>query len=321
MKPLTFIKLRAVPVALLAAASLLGGCNRNHKPTIAFVAGAATDFWTFAEAGCKKADAELKDYDVIFKYTTDGATEEQKRITDDLMVNGVAGVVIAPLDPLNQGPFVDRMASNIPVIITDSDIPKSKRLCYIGTSNIEAGHDAGKLIKEALPEGGKIMLFVGKADAQNAIDRIQGIKEELNGSKIEIAGIKTDNIDRVRAKANVNDVLVSNPDVKCLVGLWSYNGPAILNAVKESGKAGQVKIVCFDEEEQTLQGVKSGEILGTVVQQPFEFGYQSIHMMAKYLSGDKKSVPTNGQVIIPATIIKKDQIDQFIAKTNSLRQK
>ena len=39
-------------------------------------------------------------------------------------------------------------------------------------------------------------------------------------------------------------------------GLWSYNGPAILNAVKDAGKIGQIKIVCFDEEDETLAGVK-----------------------------------------------------------------
>lgn len=316
-----YYKSSAFVLAIIFISCLFNGCKRDQTPTIAFIAGAATDFWTFAEAGCKKADAELPGYNVVFKYTTDGATEEQKRIVDDLLVNGIAGVVIAPLDPINQSPFVDQTAQKIPVMITDSDIPNSKRLCYIGTSNIEAGHEAGKLIKEALPSGGKVLLFVGKADAQNAKERIQGINEELKGSNIEITGIKTDNIDRVRAKANVSDALVSNPEVKCFVGLWSYNGPAILNAVKESGKLKDVKIVCFDEEEETLQGVKNGQIVGTVVQQPYEFGYQSIHLMAKYLSGNKKSLPNNGQIIIPATIIKQDKVGAYIEKMNALRQK
>src|SRR3954464_13312535 len=129
---------------LLMACLLLTACNRSHRPTIAFVAGAATDFWTFAEAGCKKAAGEIKDYDVVFRYTTDGATEEQKRIVDDLLSNGLNGVVIAPLDPVNQGPFIDATSAKIPVMITDSDIPNSKRLCYVGTSNVEAGHYAGK---------------------------------------------------------------------------------------------------------------------------------------------------------------------------------
>ena len=88
------------------------------------------------------------------------------------------------------------------------------------------------------------------------------------------------------------------PDVACLVGLWSYNGPAILNAVRSAGKAGKVKIVCFDEEDETLAGVAAGDIYGTVVQQPYEFGKQAITQMAKYLGGDKDAL-AGGKQIIP----------------------
>ena len=295
---------------------LSSACNRNTKPTIAFVAGAATDFWTIAEAGCKKADQELENFDVVFKYTTDGATQEQKRIVEDLQVNDVKGLIISPLDPINQGPLIDAVSATIPVVITDSDITGSKRLCYVGTSNVEAGRDAGKLIKEAIPNGGKIMLFVGKTDAQNASERILGIKEEIAGSSIEIVDIKTDNIDRVRAKANVSDALVSHPELQCLVGLWSYNGPAILNAVNEAGK--KISIVCFDEEDETLAGVRDGAIYGTIVQQPYEFGYRSVHLLADYLSG-KNTIPQDKKIIIPVQTIKQPQAAAYIEKMKTLR--
>ncbi|HEY2971248.1 MAG TPA: substrate-binding domain-containing protein [Pyrinomonadaceae bacterium] len=78
----------------------------------------------------------------------------------------------------------------------------------------------------------------------------------------------------------------------------SYNGPAILNAVKEANKTGQVKIIAFDEEDETLAGVKQGAIFATVVQQPHEFGYQAIKLMYQYLKGDKSAVPATKQVFL-----------------------
>ena len=87
--------------------------------------------------------------------------------------------------------------------------------------------------------GGRIALFVGKLDARNAQERLQGIKEAIAGSKIEIIDVRTDDTDQVRAKANVSEMLVSHPDVAALVGLWSYNGPAILNAVRDAGRIGR----------------------------------------------------------------------------------
>src|SRR5207247_4704434 len=133
-----------------------------------------------------------------------------------------------------------------------------------------------------------------------------------------IIDVRTDDTDRVRAKANVSDTLVKYPDVKELVGLWSYNGPAILNAVRDAGKVGQVKIVCFDEEDETLAGVKEGAIYATVVQQPFEFGYQSVVLMSKILKGDKSVIPANKQINVPTLVIKKDTVDDLTKKINQL---
>jgi ribose transport system substrate-binding protein len=163
------------------------------------------------------------------------------------------------------------------------------------------------------------MLFVGTLDAQNAKDRFEGVKEALAGTNIQIIDVRTDETDRTRAKANVQDTLVKYPDVACLVGLWSYNGPAIVNAVRDSGKAGQVKIVCFDEEDETLAGVKSGDIYATVVQQPFEFGHQSMINLAKVIGGDKSVIPDTKQIFIPTIAIKKDNVDDFQTKLNKLR--
>jgi len=174
-------------------------------------------------------------------------------------------------------------------------------------------------LKEALPQGGKVMVFVGVLDAANAQQRLQGLKEAIAGSKIEILDVRTDNTERVRAKANAADTLVNNADIAGMVGLWSYNGPAILSAVKEANKVDKVKIIAFDEEDETLAGIKDGAIFATVVQQPFEFGYQSMALMAKILNGDKSGVPASKQIFVPTIAVKKADVDEFIKKINTLR--
>jgi ribose transport system substrate-binding protein len=306
-------------VCLLIAILLTGCSPGSKKKKVAFITNNAADFWTIARRGCEKADQELDDIDVEFKIPGEGTAAEQKRIVDDLLARGIDGIAISPVDPANQTQMLNDIAKQALVLTQDSDAPQSNRACYLGTDNQAAGKQAGELIKEALPAGGKIMLFVGKSDAQNAKERFAGIKDALQGSKIEIIDVRTDDTDLVRAKANVADTLVKYPDIAGLVGLWAYNGPAILNAVKDAGKVGQVKIVCFDEDDQTLAGIKSNGIYATVVQQPFEFGYQSIQMMAKVLRGDKSAIPASKQLFIPTQAIKKDGVDAFIQKINQLR--
>lgn len=297
------------------------GAASSGKATkrFAFVTNNASDFWTIARKGTEKADAELDNVTVEFKIPADGTAAEQKRIIDDLLSKGVEGIAISPVDPKNQVALINDVAKQAVIFTQDSDAPDSNRAAYVGTDNVAAGRQAGNLIKEALPEGGKIMLFVGQLDARNAQDRTQGIKEALQGSNINIIDTRTDDTDRVRAKSNVSDTLVKYSDVKALVGLWSYNGPAILNAVKEAGKTNQVKIIAFDEEDETLAGIKDGSIYATVVQQPFEFGYQAIKLMAQYVGGDKSAIPASKQIFVPTLVIKRDGIEEFQRKINTLR--
>jgi ribose transport system substrate-binding protein len=311
-------------VVCLFAAGLFASCTAPKDAgqksfKLSFITNNASDFWTLARRGCEKADAELDNVVVDFKIPGEGTAAEQKRIVDDLLAKGIDGMAISPVDPVNQTQMINETVKQTLVITQDSDAPGSDRACYIGTDNRAAGRQAGQLIKEALPNGGKIMIFVGKLDAQNAQERYQGIKEALAGSKVEILDVRTDDTDRVRARANVSDAMVKHSDIAGLVGLWSYNGPAILNAVKEANKIGQVKIVCFDEEEQTLSGVKDGSIFGTIVQQPFEFGYQAITLMEKVLRGDRSSIPEGKQLFIPTLILKKESVGAFVENLNKLK--
>jgi ribose transport system substrate-binding protein len=291
----------------------------GKKLKLAFVTNNSSDFWTIARKGTEKAQKELPNADIEFVIPSDGTASDQKRLVDDLLTKGIDGFAISPVTPKEQTQMLNDAAKTAIVITQDSDAPESNRTCYVGTDNVAAGRQAGEEIKKALPGGGKIMLFVGKKDAQNAKERAQGITEALKGSNIQIIDTRTDDTDKVRAKSNVADTLVTYKDIAGLVGLWSYNGPAIRNAVKEAGMLGKVKIVCFDEEDETLAGVKAGDISATIVQQPFEFGYQSMILLAKIKGGDSSSVPADKKIIVPTLVIKQADVDAFKTKLDGLR--
>jgi ribose transport system substrate-binding protein len=324
MKKSSLLILLSFLFLLLACCSPDGGGrgagnSASKQLKLAFVTNNSADFWTIARGGVEKADNELADVTAEFRITSDGTAGEQKRIIDDLVTKGVDGIAISPVDPENQNALLNGVSRNALVFTQDSDAPNSDRACYVGTDNVAAGRQAGQLIKEVLPGGGKIMLFVGKLDVRNAQERIQGIREVLKDSNVNVLDVRTDDTDQVRAKSNAADTLVKYPEVKALVGLWSYNGPAILNAVSEAGKAGQVKIIAFDEADETLAGIRDGAIYGTVVQQPFEFGYQTITLMARALKGDRSFIPANKQIIIPTLVVNKANVEEFTQRINRLR--
>ena len=290
-----------------------GGSASGDHVQLAFVTNNPSDYWTICHKGTDAAAKELGNVDVQFIMPSDGTAATQKQDVDDLLAKGVKGIAISPVDPKNETPDINKWAAQTSLITSDSDAADSNRLCYIGTDNHAAGLMAGKIVKEALPKGGKIMVFVGKSDAQNAKDRISGLRDALKGSNITVLDVRTDDADHARAKQNAADVLTNTPDIAGLVGIWSYNGPAIASAVKEAGKTGKVQVVCFDTDPGTPEGIKDGTIFGTVVQDPYTFGYKSIKLLAALAKGDKSGIPANKLMIIPNEEIKKDNIDAYQA--------
>ena len=318
---------RTFACAAAVTLCLLVSCASPPKPpktikTIAFITNSTSDFWKIARKGCEKADAELPDVTVAFKTTNTGRTEEQNTLVRHALdAEEADAIAISPIDPVAQKTVINNAAKRVLVVTQDSDAPDTDRAVYLGADNRAAGRQAGELMKKALPHGGKIMVFVGKSEVQNAKDRFEGLKESLQGSNIVVIDLMTDDADAVNARNNAYQALKKNPDIAGMVGLWSYNGPAIVQALRPEGKLGKIQVVCFDDDRDTLTAIKDGSIFGTVAQQPFEYGYQTVKTAAQILKGDRSVIPANKTIFIPTTVIQKNNVDEYSKKLTQLREK
>jgi ribose transport system substrate-binding protein len=287
--------------------------------TVAFITNSTSDFWKVAHKGCEKADAELTDVTVAFKTTNTGTIEEQNGlIRQALDRDGADAITISPVDPAGQKKVINDAARRTLVITQDSDAPDTDRTLYIGADNRAAGRQAGELIKRALPQGGKIMVFVGKREVQNAQERFEGLKESLQGSKVVVIDLMTDDANPMNARDNAYQTLKKYPDIAGMVGLWSYNGPAIVQALRPENKLNTVKIVCFDDEPETLAAIREGAIFGTVAQQPFDYGYQAVKTAEQILKGDRSVIPGNKRIFVPTVVIQKNNVDEYSKKLDQL---
>lgn len=304
-----------IAISLLTLAGLLAGpAMAQDKPQLAFVVNAASDFWKLAEAGVKKAQEELPGYDLQFRYPVQGTAALQNSLMDDLVAAGTDAIMISSADPKNSIDAFNKIAAQVPLFTTDSDAPASNRIAYLGSSNTAAGVQAGEIAVKALPDGAKCMGFVGFLGADNAVERIAGFRQAVEGKGIELVDVRGDDVDFGRARSNVDDVLAANPEINCMVGFYSYNPPKIYEALQAAGKLGQITVIAFDEDPITLGAVREGSFAGTVVQDPYQWGYQGMHLMAKYLEGDKSGVPADGLIIVPTKVIDKDNVDAFAAE-------
>lgn len=310
-----------------------GSVDSASKPRLAFVTNGVASFWVIAEKGARDAAAEFNaDVQVVMP---NGTAADQKAKVQDLLTRGVQGFAITAIDPANQADLFDEVAANAKFITHDSDAPESKRLCYVGMDNYTAGRMCGKLVKDALPDGGSVMLFVGFLDQLNARLRRQGVIDELldrdpdssrfdapgsplKGERYTILDTRTDNFDFSKAKAEAQDAITKHPDLAAMVGLFAYNPPLILEAVREAGKLGTIRIIGFDEDDQTLAAIADGHIYGTVVQNPYRYGYESIRILAELVRGNDSVLPEGGYLDIPARSITKENVAEFRAELDSL---
>ncbi|MBI2808975.1 MAG: substrate-binding domain-containing protein [Planctomycetes bacterium] len=169
-----------------------------------------------------------------------------------------------------------------------------------------------------------ILGIIGAAVTLAGCNRGGGTSADLDlGNGYKLIATKTDEGSATKCQTHAEDLLLKRPKVACLVGLWEYNPPALLRAVRGSGK--KVAIVAFDENKQTLEGIKDGSIEGTVVQDPEQFGFQSIKILAILLTKGNddflKSIPNitkNNSIFVEHKVVTKDGVDKFKADVDKI---
>jgi ribose transport system substrate-binding protein len=299
----------AVIAGLIAC---LPACSKKSgRVTIGVVTNCTADFWTICEAGANKA-AKENDVDLQFRQPEkafDAAVQMQ--IVEAWAKQGLSGIAVSVIDPDGQTEDLTRIAKKLPLITMDNDADKTGRLCYIGIDNYEGGKAVGRLVKKALPNGGTVAVFIGSTKSANGKARTQGVLDELAGQKDApgepathpikadlnvkkygkyylIDGSAREDGEPGKAAGVASGVLgrvQGLPDL-CMVGLYAYNPPAILEVAKAKSMVGQIKIIGFDEDWETLRAIGAGEIEATVVQDPFQYGYKSVAALAAKARGD-----------------------------------
>jgi ribose transport system substrate-binding protein len=327
-----------VSVVLILGAILacLPACSskKSDKLKIAVVTNCTDPFWDLCEAGAKKASQDF-DVDLLFRQPEKLDASIQTPIIEAWVKQGMNGIAVSVIDPKGQVEDLTRFAKKVPLVTMDNDAEGTGRRCYIGVDNHEAGRAVGRLVKKVLPNGGTIAMFIANTTSANAIARTGGVLDELatpeaNGTpgkhptKPDMNGkyygkyflvdgeAKTDGGPGevpVKNAASMLGRLEGVPDV-CMIGLYAYNPPAILEAARSKSLVGKIKIVGFDEDLMTLRAVAAGEIEGTVVQDPYNYGYKSVEVLAAIARGDDSKLVKGS---MPYQVVTKDgEPDQTI---------
>ena len=180
------------------------------------------------------------------------------------------------------------------------------------------------MVRQALPDGGKIVVLLSNLTKDNLKDRQSGFQEGLGQSSgapgadrppssYEIVSYLLDNGDDEKCAANIREAVAKHAGLSCIVGMNAHHGPVLLKVLKEADKLGKIKLVTFDDNEETLRGVEEGYIFATIAQDPYKYGYEAVNTLASLCRGGGNSLPVvgSGSVYIGADAIRGDNLQDY----------
>lgn len=178
-----------------------------------------------------------------------------------------AGLVVVGFEDSLVPPVNECVEAGIPVVTVDADLPRSKRVSFVGTGNFNAGFQGGLKLAELVGGRGKVALMT-KIGQSNLEERIRGYREAL-GRYPEIAVVDLLNTESDPAKAAqvASLVLQKHPDLAGLACVEAAGGAGAATAVREAGRIGKVKIVAMDRDTSVLKYIEQDVVQATVVQQ------------------------------------------------------
>ncbi|VAX41172.1 ABC transporter, substrate-binding protein (cluster 2, ribose/xylose/arabinose/galactose) [hydrothermal vent metagenome] len=268
---------------------------------IILITNGVSPFWDACHAGMLDAQRELKLGDAHLKVVmvvNDGTAAGQiAKLQQFGTQSDIVAIGVSVIDKENIA-IAEEMKKlrdkGIVVVAIDNDLNTKKfadsRYAYVGSNNIQGGRELGLCAKIVNPQGGGWVSFVGFTSAQNAIERVNGFGEG-SGKAFRKLGNMGDAMEPTRARENVRNAINNRgKELTTLVGIWSYNAPAIVDVVREKNKRKDFTIVTYDAESGAIKEMEAGMIDAMVVQNPYQMGYEGVRLMRALVEKDQTTL-------------------------------
>ena len=280
----------------------VSGCNKSNGPagakklTIAVIPkGTTHEFWKSIHAGSNKAASELTaqgtPIEVIWKGPLrEDDREQQIQVVEGFMTQGVNGIVLAPLD--NRAlvrPVEEAKRASVPTVIIDSGLESDAIVSFVATDNRKGGALAAARMGELLNGKGKVLMLRYAEGSASTTEREEGFVTELKQKFPNIELISSDQYagaTRDTAKRASENLLNRFGDE--IQGIFTPNESStagMLLALQDINKAGKVSFVGFDASQAFIDAMRSGQLNGIIVQNPFNMGYLGVRTMVDHLLG------------------------------------
>lgn len=304
------------PLALALALAACGGVDDGTLEIAVVPKGTTNEYWKALHAGAEAAARDLGVRIVWKGPLQENDREAQQRVVEDLTVRGVDGLVLVPLDSKALVPPVKEAAARgIEVVVADSDLEWDGRASYVATDNRRGGELAARTLAELLGGEGEVLVLRHLEGSASTTEREEGFLAEIAKSE----GIRVVSSNQYAgpqpegAYEAAENLLISFPDVD---GVFCPSEPSVfgmLRALQDAGRAGKVRFVGFDANEQLVAALRAGEIDALVVQDPVRMGELAVRACVQAVRGETpEAVIDTGVGLVRSTEVDDPKVQKLL---------
>ncbi len=330
-----------VGVALAGATSMLVACSSGtssestaeaapatsaaaepENKNLIWVAGVAGDpFYVSVECSAKATADELG-YTLDVQAPTKWDVTLQRPIVDAAIAAGPAGLLVTPNDSAALQTSLEQAKNGgMTIVLTDTTTEDpSVAASAVSGDNIAIGTAAFEAIKQAHPEGGKILMINSAPGITTGDLRAKGFEDAVKAAEAEgftYLGQQFAQDDNAKAAQLTAAALAKDPDIVGIFGTSGNETQGAATAVRQAGMKGKVTIVGVDAYPAQIKDLESGAIQALIAQDVAGIGQKSVQQMVNALTGQPvEAVVTTGVTILTKENLSSAESQAAIYKTS-----
>lgn len=294
--------------------------KQEKKPLAYIVSDSNIPFWNIMSRGIKSKAQDL-DYEVTVYSANNLLKTELENVIKSIKAK-VDGIIISPISS-STAVTILRLAEsvNIPVVISDIGTDSGNYLSYISSDNFQGAYEIGKVLikkmQEMQLENASVGIIAIPQKRDNGKKRTAGFMKALNEAGIKSSGLRQQVDFSYKETYDHSLALIKeDPSLRALWLQGSNRYQGALDAIADTGKKGEILLVCFDAEPEFMEMIPKSILLGAAMQQPFLMGKKAVKVMDQHLKG--KVVEKNIHLPILAISTKNIQINRPLIERNVL---
>jgi len=288
---------------LVALAAMVGGCRPQPEgyTIVVIPKGLTHEHWQSVHRGAERCAQDLAAEGISVHIVFDGPLRErdameQIRIVDRRVATGASGIVFAPQNSRTMTACVKRAdEAGIPVVVIDSDlVEKDHYVKYVATDNYHGGELAGEHIIATLKRQGKdkprLILFRYAVGSEATEQREKGFEDAVKRICPEAVWLSTDKYAGATRDSAMREagpmVLQFKDQVDAIFAPNESSATGTVDVLRSQGLNKKVLVMGFDASKPLLQSIRDGDVIGSILQDPYRMGYVSTWMCIRHLRGE-----------------------------------